>query len=606
MTKPAGEAVAAITRLPIERVHPDPLQPRKNADSDLKDSILHNGQQVPITVWPDASHGEGHFTILNGERRWRACAAAEINDIDAMIVEEPNKVQRLMKQIVTNQGKPLTPIEEAFAFRQIMTDAKISQNELAKRLGIPRSTVGDRIRLIEIHPAWLELIEQGKLQVAHAAFIHRYRDVTPPEAHEKAVAHALSDKSYRIGIPIREGLVVQVDGQFKSDLFAAYSHWLRPLEDVPGYEGPIVKGVARYSYNSDNPDTQFAADRKVWLPILNKIKKENRAKGISDPTSRSTYTPREESTMKSFAKQHKLPTTTVKSKSSYETPDIELADDEFVVWGRDPRTRSYQSGQFVEELDGKFFLDHFDDTVKADSRVVICGSHSSLITKNKEAVELAKLAYAERASGIEQAHISRIKLFDYEDYSIFGPGSAQLIERTFEERRDGKLKLKLVCMALGLDYDSIIGEVVEEPEAEVWECLACQNVEDEIPAGGDASEFTVRDVGHPRFCVSCVSEMTAEDMDEHLEREAEEIVEERTSFGVKPDADSESLDRIATVLLAAHCGALEIPDSWSLKREVDAALAAALNGKEEESDEPEDGDEEVPDEELDEEVEEAA
>jgi ParB-like chromosome segregation protein Spo0J len=91
--------------------------------------------------------------IVDGERRYMG--GAHLKTIPCRIrLDLEDGVDRLITQLAANSGKPLTPIEQARAFKKALdADPKLSQAKLAERLGIPRTTIGDRIRLIEIHPS---------------------------------------------------------------------------------------------------------------------------------------------------------------------------------------------------------------------------------------------------------------------------------------------------------------------------------------------------------------------------------------------------------------------------------------------------------------------
>jgi ParB/RepB/Spo0J family partition protein len=107
--------------------------------------------------------------IVDGERRY--LGGAHLKTIPCRIrldLEEP--VDRLITQLAANTGKPLSPIEQARAYKKALdADPKLTQAKLAERLGIPRTTIGDRIRLIELHQVWLESSSSSRWQYARPA-----------------------------------------------------------------------------------------------------------------------------------------------------------------------------------------------------------------------------------------------------------------------------------------------------------------------------------------------------------------------------------------------------------------------------------------------------
>src|SRR3954463_1581878 len=156
MTKTKDLVEDSVLYIPRNTIHPDPDQPRVKVDDELQASIDSEGIIQAITVRPHPTI-EDEWMIVDGERRY--LGGAHLKTIPCRIRrdrEEP--VDRLAPQLAANTGKPLSPIEQARAYKKALdADKKLSQVDLAKRLGVPRSTIGDRIRLIEIHSAWMKL-----------------------------------------------------------------------------------------------------------------------------------------------------------------------------------------------------------------------------------------------------------------------------------------------------------------------------------------------------------------------------------------------------------------------------------------------------------------
>ncbi len=148
------------------QVYPDPEQPRKEADAELRASIAAEGILQPITVRPRTDLITGGWWIVDGERRWRG--AQGVQKLIPVIVrqDQEHDVRRLVAQLTANTGKPLSAFEEALAYRRL-ADAGLSVTEIAARTGAARTTVGERLHLLEIGP-WLDLVRDGTIPYSHA------------------------------------------------------------------------------------------------------------------------------------------------------------------------------------------------------------------------------------------------------------------------------------------------------------------------------------------------------------------------------------------------------------------------------------------------------
>jgi hypothetical protein len=167
--------------------------------------------------------------LNDGERRWRGAIAAGLKEVDVEIVPITTPGKRLLRQVTANTGKPLTAIEQALAYKAIMDEEGWTQAELARQLGIPKSVVGDRIRLIELDPVWLDLISSGKLQVSHAPLLSVYSPV-PSDYQKKAAAVLMGD--YRSKRFIDHGDQIPVD-ELPRLLRVAFRDFIRETSQTP-------------------------------------------------------------------------------------------------------------------------------------------------------------------------------------------------------------------------------------------------------------------------------------------------------------------------------------------------------------------------------------
>jgi ParB family chromosome partitioning protein len=172
--RPQGKApgTAGETLLSLEKLSANPEQPRRSFDraelEELAASIKQHGIIQPIIV----DQGEdGNFVIVAGERRSRAARMAGLTEVPAIIRKYPDQ-KRLEVALVENIHRAdLNPIEEASAYRQIMENGGLSQDETAERVGKNRSTVANALRLLKLPPAMRGALEDGSLSAGHARAI---------------------------------------------------------------------------------------------------------------------------------------------------------------------------------------------------------------------------------------------------------------------------------------------------------------------------------------------------------------------------------------------------------------------------------------------------
>ena len=162
---PAGEAVVSIK---LSDIDPNREQPRKAFDeaalSELTASIKAVGVLQPILVAPDGAR----YTIIAGERRWRAARQAGLTEIPA-IVRDWEKTRRLEAALVENlQRDDLNPIEEAAGIQHLMDECGLTQEQAAERLGRSRPAVANLLRLQTLPAAVQDMLRDGRLSAGHA------------------------------------------------------------------------------------------------------------------------------------------------------------------------------------------------------------------------------------------------------------------------------------------------------------------------------------------------------------------------------------------------------------------------------------------------------
>ncbi|MFM2356430.1 MAG: chromosome-partitioning protein ParB [Pseudomonadota bacterium] len=161
----------ADLRLPIERIHPNPDQPRRDfpaeALNELASSIRAKGIIQPLVVRVHPTKSEA-YEIVAGERRWRAAQLAQVHDLP-VVVRDFSDTEVLEVAIIENiQRADLNPVEEAAGYRQLMDRFGHTQEKLAEALGKSRSHVANLLRLLHLPDQVLDWLREGKLSSGHA------------------------------------------------------------------------------------------------------------------------------------------------------------------------------------------------------------------------------------------------------------------------------------------------------------------------------------------------------------------------------------------------------------------------------------------------------
>ncbi len=179
----AGGSSPGEQRVAIERIFPNPDQPRRDfspeALEDLASSIRQKGVIQPLIVRPHPNR-DG-FEIVAGERRWRASQIAGLHELP-VLVRNFDDGEVIEVAIIENiQRADLNPVEEAWAYRQLMDKFGHTQEKLAEALGKSRSHIANTLRLLNLPQDVLDLLRKGSLTAGHARAL-----VPSPRASELA------------------------------------------------------------------------------------------------------------------------------------------------------------------------------------------------------------------------------------------------------------------------------------------------------------------------------------------------------------------------------------------------------------------------------------
>ena len=166
-----------ITLIRISLVDPKSDQPRKYFDKEaleeLAESIRENGLLQPILV---REYGDGRYQIIAGERRFRACKLAGLSEIPAIILDRSDKAVAEIALIENIQREDLNPIEEAMAYKALVVNYGMTQEEIAATVGKSRSAVANSMRLLELPDEILTMVASGELSAGHARTLLGVKD----------------------------------------------------------------------------------------------------------------------------------------------------------------------------------------------------------------------------------------------------------------------------------------------------------------------------------------------------------------------------------------------------------------------------------------------
>ncbi len=172
-------SAAPVRTLTLGELAPNRYQPRSDFDDvgleELAESIRSQGVVQPIVVTPGS---DGKFTIIAGERRWRAARRAGLLEVPVVIRELENDRQLLEMALVENlQRSDLNPVEEGEAYRSLKDSFGLSQEEIARQVGKARSTISNAVRLLSLPDEIQDMLRDGRLAAGQARPLLALEDV---------------------------------------------------------------------------------------------------------------------------------------------------------------------------------------------------------------------------------------------------------------------------------------------------------------------------------------------------------------------------------------------------------------------------------------------
>lgn len=192
-----AENTDGVTVIKLRDIEPNKNQPRKTFDAEkleaLAESLKNHGVVQPILVKKEAS---GMYSIIAGERRWRAAKLAGLKEVPCLIRDFDEKELMEIALIENLQREDLNPIEEAEGYRRLMDTFNMKQEDVAQRVGKSRSAVANSLRLNNLSKKVKEMVITGELSQGHA------RTLLPVEDEKAQIS--LAEKIVKEGLTVRQ------------------------------------------------------------------------------------------------------------------------------------------------------------------------------------------------------------------------------------------------------------------------------------------------------------------------------------------------------------------------------------------------------------------
>ena len=167
--KVVKEVIKEVDTIDINKIEPNSNQPRKNFNEDkiheLAESIKQHGLIEPLIVQKGK---KGFYTIIAGERRWRAAKLAGIKEVPIIVKDYTDQEIVEISLIENIQRENLNPIEEAMAFKRLLQEFQLKQDEVAERVSKSRTAVTNSMRLLKLSPRVQQMIIDDMISTGHA------------------------------------------------------------------------------------------------------------------------------------------------------------------------------------------------------------------------------------------------------------------------------------------------------------------------------------------------------------------------------------------------------------------------------------------------------
>ena len=186
---------ASASNIKLSDIDVDPGQPRKTFEDQsleqLSQSIIEHGVLQPIVLMPN---GIGRYTIIAGERRFRAARMAGLTEIPAIVKDVSTQSAKEIALIENLQREDLDPVEIAYGYRSLMESFNLTQDEISQKLSIPRSSIANSLRILNLPEDILEMIKTDEISLGHAKVILSVSD----EKMQRELAQQTAEKQLSV------------------------------------------------------------------------------------------------------------------------------------------------------------------------------------------------------------------------------------------------------------------------------------------------------------------------------------------------------------------------------------------------------------------------
>ncbi|MFI3306086.1 MAG: ParB/RepB/Spo0J family partition protein [Rikenellaceae bacterium] len=170
--EPKITPMSELSEIELDKIAPNPTQPRRTFDEEqleeLATSIKELGIIQPITLKREA---KGQYTIISGERRWRAAQKAELKSTPAYIREVDDETMHAMALVENLQREDLNPIEIALGLQRLIDECRLTQEAMAQKVSMKRSSISNYLRLLKLSDEVQYALKRGVITMGHAKAI---------------------------------------------------------------------------------------------------------------------------------------------------------------------------------------------------------------------------------------------------------------------------------------------------------------------------------------------------------------------------------------------------------------------------------------------------
>ncbi len=186
---------ASASNIRLSDIDVDPGQPRKTFENQsleqLSQSIIEHGVLQPIVLMPN---GIGRYKIIAGERRFRAARMAGLTEIPAIVKDVSTQSAKEIALIENLQREDLDPVEIAYGYKSLMESFNLTQDEISNKLSIPRSSIANSLRILNLPQDILEMIKSDEISLGHAKVILSLSD----ESLQRELAQQTAEKQLSV------------------------------------------------------------------------------------------------------------------------------------------------------------------------------------------------------------------------------------------------------------------------------------------------------------------------------------------------------------------------------------------------------------------------